>query len=57
MRACDETAARPSRAFTHALAEMVLSRQCADVSKLMYHMRINGDVVKKHRWADMSDDG
>ena len=24
----------------HAPAEMVLTRQCADVSKLVYHMRI-----------------
>ena len=25
--------------------EMMLTKQCADVSKLMYHMRINGDVL------------
>ena len=55
MRACDETRTAITGVH-HALAEMVLSRQCADVSKLMNHMRINGDVVKKHRWADMSDD-
>ena len=24
---------------------MVLTRQCADVSMLMYHMRTNGDVL------------
>ena len=29
----------------HALPEMALTRQCADVSKLMFHMRINGDVL------------
>ena len=29
----------------HAPTEMVLTRQCADVSKLMYHMRINGDML------------
>ena len=29
----------------HATTEMVLIRQCADVSKLMYHMRINGDML------------
>ena len=29
----------------HAPTEMVLTRQCADVSKLMYHMRINVDVL------------
>ena len=28
-----------------APTEMVLTRQCADVSKLMYHVRINGDVL------------
>ena len=27
----------------HAPTELILTRQCADVSKLMYHMRINGD--------------
>ena len=29
----------------HAPTEMVLTSQCADVSKLMYHMRINGDLL------------
>ena len=29
----------------HAPIELVLTRQCADVSKLMYHMRINGDIL------------
>ena len=28
-----------------SLANMVLTRQCADVSKLIYHMRINGDLL------------
>ena len=27
----------------HALAELILIQQCADASKLMYHMGINGD--------------
>ena len=27
----------------HAPTELILTRQCVDVSKLMYHMRINGD--------------
>ena len=30
--------------MVHAPTEMVLTRQCADVSKLKYHMRMNGDV-------------
>ena len=29
----------------HAPTELVLTRQCADVSKLLYHMRINGDIL------------
>ena len=29
----------------HAPTEMVLTRQCADVSKHMYHMRIGGDML------------
>ena len=29
----------------HATTEMVLTRQCADVSNLMYHMRTNGDLL------------
>ena len=29
----------------HATTEMVLTRQGADVSNLMYHMRINGDLL------------
>ena len=29
----------------HAPTEMVLTRKCADVPKLMYHVRINGDVL------------
>ena len=27
----------------HAATELILTRQCADVSKLIYHMRVNGD--------------
>eukprot|EP00973_Karenia_brevis_P040460 5591648-Karenia_brevis.AAC.1 len=27
----------------HPQTELVLTRQCADVSKLMYQMRLNGD--------------
>ena len=29
----------------HAPTEVVLTRQCADVSKLTYHLRLNGDKV------------
>lgn len=29
----------------HASTELVLTRQCADVSKLIYHMRINGNRI------------
>eukprot|EP00973_Karenia_brevis_P036259 5000950-Karenia_brevis.AAC.1 len=29
----------------HVPTELVLTRQCADVSKLMYHLRINGDRI------------
>ena len=29
----------------YASTEMVFTRQCADVSMLMYHMRINGDML------------
>ena len=29
----------------HAPTDVVLIRQCADVSMLMYHMRINGDLL------------
>ena len=39
VRACDE--------MRHAPTEMVLTRQCADISELMYHMRINGDMLDK----------
>ena len=31
----------------HAPTEMVLTSRCADVSKLMCHMRINGDILDK----------
>ena len=30
----------------HTPTELVLTRQCADVSKLVYHMRINGDRIE-----------
>ena len=35
----------------HAPTELVLTRQCADVSKLMYHMRINGDILDHDLFA------
>ena len=35
----------PIVSVDHAPTEMVLTRQCANVSKLMYQMRINGDVL------------
>ena len=44
MRACDEMRSAVG-SVDHATTEMVLTRQCADVSKLMYHMRINGDML------------
>ena len=44
VRACDELRSAIT-GVDHAPTEMVLTRQCADVSKLMYHMRINGDVL------------
>ena len=44
VRACDEMRSAIV-SVDHAPAEMVLTRQCADVSKLMYHMRINGDLL------------
>ena len=30
----------------HAATELVLTRQCADVSRLVYQMRINGDRIQ-----------
>ena len=44
MRACDELRSAIN-GVDHAPTELVLTRQCADVSKLMYHMRINGDIL------------
>ena len=44
MRACEEMRSAIGR-VDHASMEMVLTRQCADVSKLMYHVRINGDLL------------
>ena len=43
-RACDEMRSAIV-SVDHAPTEMVLIRQCADVSKLVYHMRINGDLL------------
>ena len=40
VRACDEMCSAIV-GVDHAPTELVLPRQCADVSKLMYHMRIN----------------
>ena len=45
-RACDEMRSAMG-SVDHAPTEMVLTRQCADVSKLMYHMRIDGDLLDK----------
>ena len=42
--ACDELRSAIN-GVDHAPTELVLTRQCADVSKLMYHMRINGDLL------------
>ena len=44
VRACDEVRSAIG-SVDHAPIEMVFTRQCADVSKLMYHMRINGDLL------------
>ena len=44
VRACDETNFA-TVSVDHAATEMVLTRECADMSKLMYDMRINGDVL------------
>ena len=46
VRACDEMRSATD-SVEHAHTEMVLTKQCADVSKLMYHMRINGDLLDK----------
>ena len=37
--------APPSTEWIMHPTELVLTRQCADVSKLLYHMRINGDIL------------
>ena len=44
VRACDELRSAIN-AVDHAPTELVLTRQCADVSQLMYHMRINGNIL------------
>ena len=44
VRACDEMRSAIV-SVDHALTETVLTRQCADVSMLVYHMRINGDLL------------
>ena len=44
VRACGELRTAIN-GVDHAPTELVLTRQCADVSKLMYHMRINGDIL------------
>ena len=44
VRACDELRSAIN-GVDHAPTELVLTRQCADVSKLLYHMRINGDIL------------
>ena len=44
VRACDEMRSAIG-SVDHAPTEMVLARQCADVSKVTYHMRINGDLI------------
>ena len=46
VRACDEMRSAIG-SVDHAPTEMVLTMQCADVSKLMYPMRINGDLLDK----------
>ena len=46
MRASDEMRSAIG-SVDHAPTEMVLTRQCADVSKLMYHMRIKGDTLAR----------
>ena len=54
VRACDELRSAIN-GVDHAPTELVLTRQCADVSKLMYHMRINGDILNHDLLA--SNDG
>ena len=31
----------------HTPTELVLTRQCANVSKIVYHMRVNGDRIDR----------
>ncbi len=40
----------------HAATELVLTRQCADVAKLTYHMRINGDRISPSLLAAFDGD-
>ena len=46
MRACDEMRTATT-SVDHAPTEIVLTRQSADVSKLVYHLRISGDVLDR----------
>ena len=32
----------------HSATELVLTRKCADVAKISYHLRLNGDRVEEH---------
>ena len=50
VRACDELRSAIN-GVDHAPTELVLTRQCADVPKLMYHMRINGDILDHDLFA------
>jgi len=46
-----DKAARTHRALldiSHAPTELVLTRQCGDVAKLSYHLRLNGDRIPDH---------
>ena len=44
VRACDELRSAIN-GVDHAPTELAPTRQCADVSKLLYHMRIHGDIL------------
>ena len=46
VRACDGMCSAIGR-IDHAPTEMVLTKQCADVSKLMYYIHINSDLLDK----------
>ena len=50
VRACDELRSAIN-GVDHAPTELVLTRQCADVSKLMYQLRINGDILDHDLFA------